>query len=307
MSAASTDSLAVASPKPVRVGLVQLQMRPTPDLAAFFDHVGFFIRAISGYHADFIVFPEYVNAPLMAPFSGAGAAGAIRELAGLTSTIRDFFVQQAIACHINIITGSMPVIENGKLYNIVYLCRRDGTWDFQHKLHITPSEEQEWQMTGGDALKSFDTDCGRIGMLICYDVEFPELGRLLADQGVRLLFVPFCTETLSGYHRVRYCSQARAIENECYVAIAGSVGNLPGVPNMDFHYAQSAVFSPSDFAFPNQAIVSETTPHAEATLIADIDTDLLKELNIRGSVRNLRQRRHDLYQISLTPSQEAAP
>ena len=137
-------------------------------------------------------------------------------------------------------------------------------------------------------------------MLICYDVEFPELGRLLADRGVRILFVPFCTDTATGYNRVRYCSQARAIENECYVAIAGSVGNLPGVINMDIQYAQSAVFSPSDFSFPNQAIVSETTPNAEATLIADVDTDLLKELNIRGSVRNLRQRRHDLYQITLS-------
>jgi hypothetical protein len=76
---------------------------------------------------------------------------------------------------------------------------------------------------------------------------------------------------------------------------------------MDIQYAQSAVFSPSDFAFPNQAIVSETTPNAEATLIADVDTDLLKELNIRGSVRNLRQRRHDLYQITLNSPGQGIP
>lgn len=285
----------------VRLGLVQLQMRSTPGIEQFFDHVEFFIDAVSGYKSDFVVFPEYVNAPLMAPFNADGAAASIRKLADFTDEIRDFFVRKAVEYNINIITGSMPHVVEGNLYNIVYLCRRDGTWDYQHKLHITPSESRDWGMVGGSELKVFETDCGKIAMLICYDSEFPELGRLLAEQGVRILFVPFCTDTATGYNRVRYCCQARAIENECYVAIAGSVGNLPGVVNMDIQFAQSAVFSPSDFSFPNQAIVSETTPGTEATLIADIDTDLLKELNIRGSVQNLRQRRHDLYQLTLAP------
>ncbi|MES2705316.1 MAG: carbon-nitrogen hydrolase family protein [Verrucomicrobiota bacterium] len=291
----------------VRLGLVQLEMRSTPGLPQFFENVEFFIDAVSGYKADFVVFPEYVNAPLMAPFNAYGAAAAIRKLAELTEEIRDFFVSKAVEYNINIVTGSMPHHVDGNLYNIVYLCRRDGTWDFQHKLHITPSEVNDWGMVGGDELKVFDTDCGKVAMLICYDSEFPELGRLLADRGVRILFVPFCTDTSTGYNRVRYCCQARAIENECYVAIAGSVGNLPGVINMDIQFAQSAVFSPSDFSFPNQAIVSEVTPGTEATLIADIDTDLLKELNIRGSVRNLRQRRHDLYRVSLAAGTADGP
>ena len=88
-------------------------------------------------------------------------------------------------------------------------------------------------MSGGDKIGVFDTDCGKIGILICYDVEFPELSRIYADQGMKILFVPFLTDTQNGYTRVRHCAQARAIENECYVAIAGCVGNLPKVNNMD--------------------------------------------------------------------------
>jgi predicted amidohydrolase len=153
-------------------------------------------------------------------------------------------------------------------------------------------------MVGGNELKIFDTDRGRIGILICYDVEFPELPRLLSEQGMEILFVPFLTDTQNGYNRVRFCAQARAIENECYVAIAGSVGNLPKVNNMDIQYAQSAVFSPSDFPFPTNATVSEATPNAELTLIADVNLDLLKELHRAGSVRNLKDRRTDLYRIS---------
>ncbi|MGZ8516884.1 MAG: nitrilase-related carbon-nitrogen hydrolase, partial [Chitinophagaceae bacterium] len=119
----------------------------------------------------------------------------------------------------------------------------------------------------------------------------------LAEQGMQILFVPFMTDTQNGYTRVRSCSQARAIENECYVAIAGSVGNLPKVHNMDIQYAQSAVFTPSDFSFPSNGIKAEATPNTETTLIADVDVDLLKELHSFGAVRNIKDRRTDIYSI----------
>ena len=152
-------------------------------------------------------------------------------------------------------------------------------------------------MKGGSKIQTFDTDCGKIGILICYDVEFPELGRLLADDGMDILFVPFLTDTQNGYSRVRYCAQARAIENECYVAIAGSVGNLPKVHNMDIQYAQSMVFTPCDFPFPTTGIKSEATPNTEMILISDVDIDLIRELHNQGSVKNLKDRRLDLYQL----------
>lgn len=283
----------------VRLGIVQMQMRSTPNMAAFYDNAEFFIDAVSGYKADFCVFPEYVNAPLMAPFNDYGPAKSIRMLAEKTEEIREFFTRKAVEYNINIITGSMPLYEDGVLYNVAHLCRRSGTWDAQYKLHITPSEERDWGMSGGKQLKVLDTDCGKIAILICYDVEFPELARLLAEQGVQILFVPFCTDTSTGYYRVRHCAQARAIENECYVAIAGSVGNLPKVVNMDIQYAQSCVLSPSDFAFANGAVVSEATANTEMTLIVDVDLNDLKDLHNHGSVQNLKQRRKDLYSLQL--------
>ena len=136
-----------------------------------------------------------------------------------------------------------------------------------------------------------------MGVLICYDVEFPELSRVLAEQGMKILFVPFWTDTRNAYLRVRRCAQARAIENECYVVITGSVGNLPRVENMDIQYSQAAMFSPSDFSFPHDAIIAEATPNTEMTLVSDLDMDLLKELRYQGSVQNFRDRRLDLYRI----------
>jgi predicted amidohydrolase len=152
-------------------------------------------------------------------------------------------------------------------------------------------------MVGANKIKVFDTDAGKIGILIDYDVCFPELARWHARQGTQILFVPFLTDTQNGYNRIRLCAQARAIENECYVAIAGCVGNLPKVNNMDIQYAQSAIFTPSDFAFPSNGIRAEATPNTEMTVIADVDLELLLELHEFGSVQTMKDRRSDLYEL----------
>ena len=191
----------------------------------------------------------------------------------------------------------MPEMIDGKLYNVGYLCKRDGSVERFEKIHVTPDEARVWGMQTGNIVKTFDTDCGKIGILICYDVEFPELSRLLAEEGMDILFVPFLTDTQNGYSRIKLCAQARAVENECYVAIAGSVGNLPNVHNMDIQYAQSAVFTPCDFAFPSNGIKAEATPNAEMILVADVDIDLLRELHTFGSVHNLKDRRKDVYEV----------
>lgn len=283
--------------KVVRLGLVQWQMRLYKDMDEMMQQAEFFIDAVSGYRSDFALFPEFFNAPLMAGNNHMSTPQAIRELAKHTPEMVQRFSKLAISYNINIITGSMPEVVDGQLHNVGYLCRRDGSTERFEKLHITPDEASVWGMTGGKKLEAFDTDCGKIGILICYDVEFPELSRILADEGMDILFVPFLTDTQNGFSRVRHCAQARAIENECYVAIAGSVGNLPNVQNMDIQYAQSMVFTPCDFAFPTNGVKAEATQNAEMILIADVDIDLLRELNQFGSVRNLKDRRKDIFEL----------
>lgn len=283
--------------KVVRLGLIQWQMRSYKNLDDLMQQAEYFVDAVSGYRSDFALFPEFFNAPLMAENNHMSESEAIRELAKHTPKIVQKFAELAISYNINIITGSMPEIKNETLYNVGYLCKRDGTKERYEKLHVTPDEAKIWGMQGGTEFKAFDTDCGKIGILICYDSEFPELSRLLADEGMDILFVPFLTDTQNGYSRVRNCARARAIENECYVAIAGSVGNLPKVHNMDIQFAQSMVFTPCDFAFPASGIKAEATPNTEMILIADVDIDLLRQLNQFGSVKNLRDRRKDLFEL----------
>lgn len=288
---------AATKKKIVRLGLVQWQMRPYKNVDDLMQQAEFFVDALSNYKSDFALFPEFFNAPLMAEYNHLSEAEAIRKLAEYTEKLVTEFSKLSISYNINIITGSMPEVIDDHLYNVGYLCKRDGTIERFEKLHVTPDEAKVWGMKGGSEIHAFDTDCGKIGILICYDVEFPELSRILADEGMDILFVPFLTDTQNGYSRVRYCAQARAIENECFVAIAGSVGNLPKVHNMDIQYAQSMVLTPCDFAFPTNGIKSEATPNTEMILIADVDIDLLTELHNQGGVRNLKDRRKDLYEL----------
>jgi len=284
-------------PSDVRVGAVQWKMRPTRSLDDLYGQLEYFVDAVSGYQADVVLFPEFFNGPMMAPWNDQGPAEAVRQLAGYTEAIRDRMSKLAVSYNINIIAGSMPEYDGEHLRNVCYLLRRDGTWDRQYKIHVTPDEKAYWGLSGGNKVVVLDTDFGKIGILVCYDVEFPELPRLLAEAGMNILFVPYWTDTKNAYLRVRRCAQARAIENECYVVISGSVGNLPKVENMDMQYSQAAVFTPSDFAFPHDAIAAEATANSETMLIADLDLDNLREIRSHGSVRNLADRRLDLYEL----------
>ncbi|WP_449435429.1 GNAT family N-acetyltransferase [Pedobacter steynii] len=287
------------SAKTIRIGLVQWQMRLFPTMDAFYEQVEFFVDAVSGYKSDFIMFPELFNTPLLQPYNHLPEMEAMRKLAELTEEIVVKIQEYAVSYNVNIISGSMPILDDNKLYNATYLCHRNGKTEEYRKIHITPNERKYYGMVGGDKIQVFDTDCGKVGILICYDVEFPELSRIYADQGMQILFVPFLTDTQNGYTRVRRCAQARAIENECYVAIAGCVGNLPKVNNMDIQFAQSAVFTPSDFAFPTNAVKAEATPNTEMMLVVDVDLHLLDEIHHFGTVRILKDRRNDLYEVRL--------
>lgn len=262
------------------------------------EQVEFFVDTMADYTADFILFPEFFNAPLMSLSESPNQYEAIRALATYAERTVQAMSQLAVTYNINIIAGSIPELgEDDNLYNNAYLLRRDGTVEVQPKIHITPHERRDWVIEGGNTLQTFDTDAGKIGILICYDVEFPELARILSEQEMDILFVPFWTDTKNGFLRVQRCAQARAIENECYVVIGGSVGNLPQVHNVDIQYAQSAVFTPSDFAFPHDAILAESTPNTEMALVADLDITRLQQLRHNGSVTNSKDRRHDLYRI----------
>jgi predicted amidohydrolase/GNAT superfamily N-acetyltransferase len=293
--------LASARPKDwVRVACVQFQQRAVESFEAFMASVEYYVDVTSDYRADFVVFPELFTLQLLAFESKRlGPVEAIERLTQHTEPFVSAMRDLAVRYNINIIGGSHPTrARDGRILNVAYVFLRDGTVHSQEKLHPTPSERSWWGIEGGDDVRAIETDCGVIGVLICYDSEFPELARRLADAGARILFVPFCTDNRQGYLRVRYCSAARAIENQCYVALSGNVGNLPNVENMDIQYAQSCILTPSDFPFARDGVAAEATENVEMVTVADLDLSNLNWARLEGTVRNLKDRRFDLYRVA---------
>ena len=280
-----------------RICTVQYQMRTVADFQGFADQCEFFIDTASGYKSDFVLFPELVTTQLLSFNKAKHPAEAARKLAEYTPEYLDFFTEMAIKYDVNIIGGSQFALEEGTLRNVAFLFRRDGTIERQEKIHVTPSERRWWGVSPGEGVHVFDTDRGRIAILLCYDIEFPELARIAAGKGARILFCPFNTDNREAYMRIRYCSLARCIENHVYVAISGVTGNLPFVDNADVHYAQSGIFTPSDFSFARDGIAAECTPNVETVVIRDVDLELLRRHRQRGTVQNWNDRRTDLYRV----------
>jgi len=222
----------------------------------------------------------------------------LAALAEPSTPLRAGFFELAVRHNVNVIGGSMPLLEDGLLYDVAWVLRPDGRISGQHKLHVTPSERRRWGVVSGDRLQAISADCGRIGVLICYDVEFLELSRRLVDSGVQRLFVPFLTEMESGYQRVRHCSPARVIENEFLVAISVAGGSLAPIKASDVTFAQPGVYTPSEYPFPSNCTISGAASGSEALLVAEDNLELLDHLKSRGTVRNLCDRRSDLYGIA---------
>jgi predicted amidohydrolase/GNAT superfamily N-acetyltransferase len=282
----------------VRLACVQHQMRKVKSFAEFANQISYFVEVAGDYRADFVLLPELVTVQLLSATEAATPQEGMRRLSDYTSRFLKLLQKLAAKHGLTIIGGSHPSYVQNELLNVCHVCLPSGEVIGQPKLHITPNERRWWGIKGGDTLRIIDTPKARIGVLICYDVEFPEAARYLADQGVEIIFVPFCTDNRQGYLRVRYCAQARAIENQIYVALAGNVGNLPDVNNMDIQYGQAAVLTPSDFAFARDGIAAEADSNEETVLICDLDLNDLYQSRHGGTVTPRLDRRADLFKLT---------
>ncbi|MFC4251154.1 carbon-nitrogen hydrolase family protein [Sinimarinibacterium flocculans] len=296
---ARAHSAADRGPSTVRVATVQYLQRAIGSFDEFADIVRYFVDTVADYKSDFVVFPEYFSLQLLSVENEPLAPrDAILKLAEYNDRLETLFRELALRYNVNIIAGSHPALQpDGRLLNLAHVFLRDGSVFEQPKIHPTPAERYWWQVEGGDYVGAIQTDCGTIGVLVCYDSEFPELTRHLVDQGADILFVPYSTEERNGHLRVRYCAHARAVENQIYVVTSGNTGNLPRVHNMDIHYAQSAIITPCDFPFGRDGVAADTTPNVEMIAFADLDLAALATARAHGTVQNLKDRRHDLYAV----------
>lgn len=279
----------------IRVSAVQYHLHTIKSFEDFAKQCEHYIKNAQEYGAEFVLFPEFFTTQLLSIGSEQGTHLTINELPGFTEQYLNLFRGFAVQTGMHIIGGTHVVNRNDRLYNVAHLFYPDGNVAEQAKLHITPAEVHEWNMAAGDSFRIFDTAKGKVAILTCYDIEFPEIVRMAKAKGADVIFCPSCTDDRHGFHRVRYTSHARAIENQVYVVVTGTVGSLPTVDFMRANFGQAAVITPNDIPFPPKGIMVEGEINQDMLVTADLDLNLLYEVREKGSVTTWRDRRVDLY------------
>ncbi len=279
----------------MRVSAVQYHLHGIDSFDAFAGQVEHYVKTAAEFGAEYVVFPEFFTTQLLT-IPGVGDRGAsVEALAGFTERYLELFAAMARETRLHIAAGTHVVRRGDRLMNMAHLFHPDGRTSEQPKLHITPTERDEWGIVGGDVLHVFDTGKAKVALLTCYDIEFPEIVRMAVGRGADVLFCPSCTDDLHGFYRVRYCCHARTVENQVYVVTAGTVGSLPTVDFMRANVGQAAILAPNDICFPPRGVLAEGELNHDMLVTADLDLDLLREVREKGSVTTWRDRRTDLY------------
>ncbi len=275
----------------IRVATLQYFIRPVETLQQFQDQVEGLVETARDYKCKLLIFPEYFTVQLLTlgdvhrPIHEQ-----VRALAGRVEMFRELMSGLARRSGMYIVAGTIPTVDeaSGALHNDSFLFSPSGGVGVQGKLKMTRWEREEWFVSPRERLHVFDTDLGKMAITVCYDVEFPEIVRAAARAGCYIIAVPSCTDERQGFIRVRYCAQARAIENQLYVLHACTVGSLPMVPAVSLNYGQASILTPSDFPFARDGILAEGNPNQEMMVIGELNLDTVRESRESGTILPLK-------------------
>jgi predicted amidohydrolase len=271
----------------IRVAALQYFIRPVQSFEQFRDQVEALVETAEDYRCQLLVFPEYFTVQLLTlGNTKRPITEQIRDLARQVPRFVELMEDLAKKYNIHIVAGTVPVIDGAdeSVFNESFFFSPTGQVGCQGKLHMTRWEREDWKVSPRSQLKVFETVFGRVTVAICYDVEFPEIQRAAARQGAHILVVPSCTDDRQGFYRVRYCAQARAIENQLYVVHSCTVGSLPSVPAVSLNYGQASILTPSDFAFARDGILAEGVANQEMMVIGEINMRTILDTRTTGTV-----------------------
>jgi predicted amidohydrolase len=274
----------------LRLGLLQYPVGRPASVAAFGAGLDRWI-AEARDRADLLVLPEYAAVELGAALVGADATEEARELSAMVENAEAILAEMQDAARragIWLLAGTLPMRAGGRVVARAPLIAPDGRTAFQEKHAMTRFEAERWNVTSGATPRVFDTPWGRLGISICYDVEFPKHVRAQVEAGAWLILAPSCTDSLHGFTRVRVSAAARAIENQCHVAITPTVGEAPWSAALDVNRGHAAVFGPADRGFPADGVLAAGPLDAPGWVFCDLDPAKIEDVRENGAVRNHR-------------------
>jgi predicted amidohydrolase len=282
--------VSVPEARPLRLGLLQYPVERPESIAAFGAKLDRWIGAARD-GADLLVLPEYACVELGAALAGRDATDEATELAAMVAQADAILAEMRAVARRNatwLLAGTLPMQDGDRVVARAPLIAPDGRLAFQEKRMMTRFETERWGVASGRPPQVFDTPWGRIGVAICYDVEFPKLVRAQVEAGAWLILAPSCTDTVHGFTRVRISAAARAIENQCFVACTPTVGAAPWSAALDVNRGHAAVFGPADRGFPEDGVLAAGRMDAAEWLFCTLDPARIAAVREDGAVRNHR-------------------
>jgi len=248
------------------------------DFAAWHANVADWVAAAAGQGAQLLLFPEYGAMELTSLLPDLVQQDLTGQIAALQTFHDDFvaaYAEFAKRHSVHIVAPSLPVRHGDVYVNRSYLLAPNGAVGWQDKRQMTRFEREAWIITGGAELKVFDLDLGpaplRLGITICYDVEFPLIAQAMAAAGAALILCPSCTDTLAGAHRVQTGARARALENQVYVAVAATVGLAEWSPAVDVNVGWASVLATPDRGMPDDGVIAQGELSKPGWVHAELD------------------------------------
>lgn len=276
----------------IRLAACQYAIELLETWDAYAAHLTELCEEAAAEGSQLLLLPEYAGLVLsgqLLPAERGDLQGSIAGIQPLLPAWRDLCEGLARRLQLYLQPGSLPVLDDdGRYRNRAWLFGPEGCLGHQDKLMMTRFEREEWNIVGGrEGLRIFDTALGRLGILICYDSEFPLLARHLAEAGVDLILVPSCTDTVAGFHRVRVGAQARALENQLAVLQSPTVGLAPWSPALDENVGRAGLFVPPDRGMPADGVIAQSDalcPEFSHWLHAEVDLDEVRQVRTHGQV-----------------------
>ncbi|WP_415921288.1 carbon-nitrogen hydrolase family protein [Tateyamaria sp. SN6-1] len=275
----------------MKIATAAYSLSVLPDWAAYEDKLTDWVDTAASHGADLLVFPEYAAmelATLAGPDIAGDLEGSLHAVADRLDEADAFHAELCRQFGVHMLAGSGPARTDGvaRPVNRARLFAPSGAMAAQDKQVMTRFEAEVWDVAPGGPLTLFDTALGIIGVLICYDAEFPMLGRALAQADV--ILVPSVTEALSGHTRVRIGARARALENQCVTAMASLVGTADWSEAVDISVGAGGIFGPPDTGFPDDGILAAGALNTPGWTYAHVDRDAIADVRRNGTVLGAR-------------------
>lgn len=278
----------------IKIATLQYRYDFPPDFEHYRRKIIHLVEEQAKQGTQLLLFPEYAGLEMLS-FAN------LEKLQDDLPRYLELFQELSQKHAMHICSGThLPKTKEGT-FNRAYLFGPNGKVAFQDKCVLTPYEMNEEILSKGHTLRLFDTALGKIGICVCYDIEFPAFAQELVEKGAQILLVPSYTSSVHGFYRVFLSCRARALENQCYVVQSALVGQT----DVEMAYGASSIASPVDDGFPEDGLIALGTRDRVEAVSGVVELGKLEEARAKGQTRNfhdravLKERKHSFELLNL--------